>query len=217
MNFFAHYYFHNKTDNPWHNAGLLFPDLLRIFTSAQRISHKDPIFKGGHDFMDLCNGINMHFKADDLFHNWHFFEDQNHELALKLRNSGLDFQRDWFLAHIFIELALDHILVVENEKSVKQLYSDLKHCEPVNWIRFFEKCDLHQTDKWNVGLNRFIENQYILSYKDTDMVVYALNRIYQRAGVGIFSSKQIDFLIVLLNEFIPALKLRVRELQNLMV
>lgn len=216
VNFFAHYYFHNKAGNPWHNAGLLFPDLLRIFTSAQRISHKDPVFTNGLEFKELCTGINMHFKADDLFHNWQFFTYQNHELALKIRQSGLEFQRDWFLAHIFIELALDHTLVCENETGVAQLYTDLKSCEPNIWNKFFEKCSLNQTEKWNLGMNRFIENQYIMSYKDTEMVVYALNRIYQRAGIGIFNSKQIDFLIVLLNDFIPELKLNVRELHKLM-
>jgi len=217
VNFFAHYYFHNKADDPWHNAGLLFPDLLRIFTAGQRISHKDPVFLGGHEFENLCTGINKHFKADELFHNWQFFETQNHEIALQFRESGLNFSRDWFLAHIFIELALDHTLVLKNEKCVEQLYFDLKHCEPNGWNNFFEICSLNQSEKWNVGLNRFIENRYILSYKDTEMVVYALNRIYQRAGIGIFNSKQIGFLIVLLNDFIPKLNLKVSELQFLMV
>ena len=59
MNFFAHYYFHHKPNNSWHNAGLLFPDLLRIFTKEQRISEKSNIDFGYNqkDYKNLIHGI----------------------------------------------------------------------------------------------------------------------------------------------------------------
>lgn len=158
----------------------------------------------------------MHFSADDRFHNWEPFLQQSHVIALKIRDSNLAFERDWFLAHIFFELALDHILVTDNEQQVGDLYQSLQLCDKDLWYQFFSLCKLSQTDKWIQGLDRFTEHRFIFTYKDTEKVVYALNRIYQRSGIGIFNSNQIDFLIVLLNEFIPVIRKETNDLQKLM-
>jgi hypothetical protein len=98
----------------------LFPDLLRIFTKSRRISEKSTIalYPENLNYINLVDGIQNHFKADDIFHNWDWFKEKNHELALVMRESKLEIKRDWFLAHIFIELAIDHVLVRENESKV---------------------------------------------------------------------------------------------------
>ena len=218
MNFFAHYYFHHQPGNTWHNAGLLFPDLLRIFTKDQRISEKNEIELNDaqQDYLSLVKGIKQHFKADDIFHNWNWFKEKNHDLALQIRESNSGIKRDWFLAHILIELAIDHVLVTENESKVKDLYNDLIACDKQQWKIFFNKNGLSDLDNWYDGFNQFNKHQYIFTYKDTDNVVYALNRIYERTGIGKFTSPQNKFLVVLLNNFIPEVRSKLKELRNIL-
>lgn len=218
MNFFAHYHFYHKPNNIWHNAGLLFPDLLRIFTKSQRISEKTIIIPHPENpnYVNLVDGIQNHFKADDIFHNWNWFKEKNHELALVMRESKLDIKRDWFLAHIFIELAIDHVLVTENESKVNDLYADLGSCNKQEWEFFFTKNNIDDFEIWFEGFNRFIKHRYIFTYKDTDNVIYALNRIYQSTGIGEFDNNQKEFLLVLLNTFVPEVKLKISELQKLL-
>lgn len=217
MNFFAHYYFYNKPGEHWHNAGLLFPDLLRIFTHNQRITEKDiKGYKGVGPSHPLAEGIKYHFLADHIFHNWDWFKEKNHSLALSIRNSDHPLERDWFLAHIFIELAIDHVLVSQKESMVSDLYTDLAACNEKEWVEFFEERKLSEAKIWYEGYKRFCEHRYIFTYKDTHNVIYALDRIYERTGIGKFTDAQFGFLVVLLNDFIPEVKLKILELRKLL-
>jgi len=218
MNFFAHYYFYHKPNNNWYNAGLLFPDLLRIFSNKQRISEKNVLnFSSvNHNSQNILAGVKHHLIADDIFHNWDWFKQKNHELAIVIRESKLYIQRDWFLAHIFIELAIDHILVSESESLVEQLYINLKNCKKNDWYLFFKEYNLGELEQWFNGYEKFNTHQYIYSYKDTENIIYALNRIYQSRGIGEFDVNQKTFLLRLLNTFVPEVKSKINELQKIL-
>ncbi len=207
MNFFAHYYFHQRPTNSWYNAGLLFPDLLRNFTAKQRLQPSKLLISLNQTPEDdnLIAGINQHFMADHLFHNWDWFIKKNKDLAQTIRNSGLGIKRDWFMAHIMIELAIDHLLVCQNESMVHQLYSDLEACD-TKWKSFFDKQSLGELKSWNEGMSKFRTSQYIFSYHDTDNLNYALNRIYQTTRIGTLNDIQNRFLVVILNDLIPEIK-----------
>ncbi len=197
---------------------MLFPDLLRIFTKEQRISEKIKLDFSlpQSDYKNLINGIQHHFKGDEIFHNWPWFKEKNTELALIIRNEKLGIKRDWFLAHIFIELTIDHVLVSENETIVKELYADLKACDELGWKLFFTRNNFEEFEFWYQGFEKFIKNQYIFTYKDTENIIYALNRICQTIGIGTFDTIQNQFLVVLLNDFIPEVKLKINKLQKIL-
>ncbi len=218
LNFFAHYHFYHQSGNSWFNAGLLFPDLLRNFTGNQRIKPKATLnyLNEEESLTMLVKGIRLHFEADDKFHNWAWFIQKNEELALTIRHSGLAFKRDWFLAHILIELAIDHVLVQEKKEEIVRLYHDLKSCGKPTWENFFKQNNLNDFELWHHTLLRFIEHRYIFSYVDLESVCYALNRIYLSTGIGKFDHHQNEYLIVLLNTFIPELNLKIKELQTIL-
>jgi hypothetical protein len=218
LNFFSHYHFFYKSNNPWYNAGLLFPDLLRNFTTSDRISEKKEIVfsKSNKSQLNLQLGIQDHLKADSLFHNWSWFVNMNKELSLIIRNSDLGIKRDWFLAHIFIELAIDHVLVKENESQVNILYEQLSQCHSEEWSLFFSDNHFLEINEWNIGFNQFINHRYIMTYKNTKNVIYALNRIYQNTGIGKFDDNQTLFLEKLLNTFVPEVKTNISELYKIL-
>lgn len=215
MNFFAHYYYGRQEGNYWHNAGLLFPDLLRIFTGKQRVNSRG-LNKLVNYNTELVSGIRNHLHVDAVFHDWKWFLDMNHEIALKIRSSDSDINRDWFVAHIFIELAIDHVLVTDNLPLVESLYSDLEMCDEIGWYQFFDEYTLKDKDKWIMGLSKFIEYRYIFTYQDTTKIIYALNRICQRTGLSDFNEQQSEFLLLILKDFIPEIKIRLKELQNIL-
>ena len=215
MNFFSHYHFDHKPGNHWYNAGLLFPDLLRNFTIKQRITSWSQALKT-KDHHDLKQGIKRHIEADGKFHNWDVFEQKNLMLSHKMRDSGLEIERDWFLGHIMVELAIDHILVKKHESELHQLYIDLKACEQDEWKSYFAQGNLTQFDLWMNGLSKFIEHAYLFSYKNTENVIYALGRIYQKMGLKKFNEEQNQFLVVLLNDFIPELEFEIPKLSQLL-
>ena len=216
MNFFAHYYFSSKQDCNWYNAGLLLPDFLRIFTHRQQLLKIEKTHFENNNFIELKNGIKRHLADDKVFHNWDWFVKKDKEILIKLRKSELGFKRDWVLSHIFIELAIDSYLAGIYIEKIDQLYNDLQKCSENEWEIIFDKCGLNGYSNWIERLNKFLKIKYIYKYKDTSAIIYSLNRIYESTGIGKFDEKQNEYLLLLLKEILPEVKIKITELRKIL-
>ncbi|MCC6720831.1 MAG: hypothetical protein IT243_01405 [Bacteroidia bacterium] len=216
MNLFAHYYFSSKNDSSWYNAGLLLPDLLRIFTHKQQLQIIKNSSYESKIFNDLKDGVKRHLRDDSIFHNWEWFLTKNEELLLKLRKSKLDFKRDWILSHIFIEMVIDSYLSENYFSKIDKMYEDLLNCNLLNWKLIFENCNLKNFHYFESGYNNFQKIKYIYKYKDESAIIYSLNRIYESTGIGKFNQKQNDYLLILLKEIIPVIEYKITELKEIL-
>lgn len=188
------------------------PDLLKIYTRSQQLNKIDKTNFETKNFIELKNGVNRHLADDKIFHNWNWFISMNEELLKKIRKSELDFRRDWVLSHIFIELAIDSFLSKNYKNIIDKMYYDLNQCKFSEWQSLFAMCKIDGIDKFITGYSNFLKIKYIYNYKNTDAIIYALNRIYESTGIGKFDKKQNEFILILLKEILPEIKIKTEEL-----
>lgn len=192
------------------------PDFLRIFTNSQQLLKIEKVHYENENFIELKNGINRHLADDKVFHNWDWFAKKDKEILIKLRKSELGFKRDWILSHIFIEMAIDSYLAGKYFEKIDKLYDDLQNCSDNEWKIIFDKCGLNGYSNWIERLKNFLKIKYIYKYKDESAIIYSLNRIYESTGIGKFSQKQNDYLLILLKELIPEIKYKITELKEIL-
>lgn len=190
--------------------------MIKIFTSKPHLPKIEKTYTENPSFVELKSGIASHLAADMVFHNWHWFLSKNEEILQKLRKSNLDFKRDWVLSHIFVEMAIDSYLSAEYPDVAEQMYNDFEKCSNLEWQLIFEQSGINDIERWKSGLSNFLKIKYIYKYKDTSAIIYSLNRIYESTGIGKFDEKQNEYLLLLLIEILPEVKLKISELRKIL-
>ena len=183
MNFLSHYYFERYAPESEQVLGGLLPDLLKN-------ADKDYSFQI-NKFADrlvfhpksslITDGWLRHVEVDKVFHSSEFFYTHTHALRKQIEDVVADLPiRASFLAHIALELILDHRLIVHNVLSVERLYEHLEHVDRKvlsAYLSAFNEVDL---DKFYRFYDRFLETRYIFDYLDINNIPHALYNICKR-------------------------------------
>jgi hypothetical protein len=166
----------------------------------------------------LKKGCQKHIASDKLFHQWDGFMS-GMDLANGLMRTGkVNFEKDFFLSHIFVELVIDKILLTKNPNLANELYSDyaLLNLEDIN--SFLELHSIASIEHFEIGFNRFMNVRYLVNYRDFSNIVYALGRIGTKMGLQPFTEDQKSRLTEIaqeletaLDEKMPALHALLRE------
>lgn len=186
MNFIAHYYLEDKNSNSYYNLGLVMPDLVRIF------------LKGKHIFptrimdselttnqVQINEGSKTHMEQDKVFHNSSYFHHMMEFSKSSFKKNGVSglLPKSWFLAHIALELILDRYLILEIEGIVEEFYSTIENTDEQEIRGFLEVHGVTEIDlfiqKWYI----FLEHRYLHKYTENSQLIFALNKVYQRAGM----------------------------------
>ena len=114
--------------------------------------------------------------------------------------------KPFFLAHIGLELVLDHLLVINDDIKVDLFYEALAASDKIALDKFLKNCGLHDTTAFFNFLNGFISGKYLFSYQKIENISYALNRICMRIWDNPFSQAQVDQISVQLEIFKNLLK-----------
>ena len=198
VNFLSHYYFDSQPDRPYYNMGLIFPDILRNFVRGSKIQLniqlKDAPFEE-----DLLKGSIQHVQSDKTFHAWNGFIDAMDFVTEQIRKSPHDMERDWFIAHILVELAMDHYLLINNNNLAKNLYTDFEMVDTTHVQSFLDRHDFSNFDLFQKGFDRFMRVRYLESYTEPDNIVYALGRICTKMKLPPFSEVQKQLLKSIIN------------------
>jgi len=151
-------------------------------------AHKDWNFypqKNEDLFTDdpLLNAILMgwkrHLKVDILFHSSDFFSRHTANLKQVILPILLDSPvRPSFLAHIGVELLLDHLLIEDRKVDINAFYTHLNNVDEQALTNFIEKCG--GTEHFFKFLSSFRSSRYLLSYQKLENISYALQRICMR-------------------------------------
>lgn len=189
MNFLSHYYFERKNEDAYMVIGTVLPDLVKN-------AHKDWNFypqKNEKEFLtedksiSLLKGWKKHLEIDVLFHSSTFFN--RHTAALKqvlvpiLEESPV---RPSFLAHIGVELLLDHLLVINRLIDINSFYDHLDSVDDKTLAIFLKKCGAADCDHFFKFFGGFKSSRYLLSYQKLENISYALQRICMRLWVHPF-------------------------------
>jgi len=210
MNFLSHFYFERDNHDPNMVIGVVLPDFVK---NAQKDSNLYPL-KEKHLFESVANessilkGWGRHIAVDAVFHSSEFFKSNTNTLKQiilpVLQNSPV---KPFFLAHIGLELVLDHLLTIHRTVNINTFYEQLSEADTQALDSFLKKSGVADTTIFFKFLNSFISGRYLFSYQKIENISYALNRICMRLWDSPFTELQ----LALLTEKLSIFKINLEE------
>jgi acyl carrier protein phosphodiesterase len=191
MNFLSHYYFEQQTNSPEIVLGTVLPDLLKNANKNWSIhpEKKPDLFTQLHTSA-ILTGWKRHLEVDRIFHSAHFFNQKMQELKNLLIPILSDSPvRPSFLAHIGVELLLDHLLVTHQKININQFYNQLDEVDEIALTEFLNLCAIDNVNHFFKFYQSFKSSRYLLSYQKLENIAYALQRICMRLWEHPFSEK----------------------------
>ena len=183
MNFLSHFYFERYASESARVVGCLLPDLLKNADKGY-VFHpnrfEEQLFI--HPLMvEIYQGWYRHVEVDKIFHSSPFFLEHNHELRKQLDPilSHLPIRAS-FMGHISLELLLDHLLIKHQMVNVTRLYEHLEQMNRTILKRFLEIIGLHDTTKFFLFYDRFLEWKYVHEYANLRGLTVPLFNIAKR-------------------------------------
>lgn len=183
MNFLSHFYFETENTDPNMVLGVVLPDFIKNAHKDMNLyPQKEPqLFESDAHQLSILKGWEKHIEVDRLFHSSDFFKTQTAQLKqILLPNLSGSPVKPFFLAHIGLELVLDHLLTIEGMVNINVFYDQLVHADKEALKAFLEKCGLADSSVFFKFLNSFISSKYLFSYRKIENISYALNRICMR-------------------------------------
>lgn len=197
MNFLSHFYFDKDSMDDYLVLGTVLPDLVK---NAQIAGHLHPLksknlFQADPFQQAILAGWERHIAADNIFHSSEFFKSQTallKQLVLPvLTDSPV---KPFFLAHIGLELVLDHLLTINGVINTNKFYDQLSNTDKKVISDFLENCMVSDTGPFFRFFDRFISSRYLLSYAKIENIAYALNGICMRLWNKPFNDRQLEIL-----------------------
>ena len=132
----------------------------------------------------ITEGWKRHLEVDKLFHSSDFFYHHTHEIRKIIEHNIADLPiRASFLAHISLELLLDHKLIANNLLSVARLYEHLEHIDRNNLTKYLKSFEIVDVDRFYNFYDKFVASKYIFEYAKVENIPHALFNICKRVWV----------------------------------
>ncbi len=204
MNFLSHFYFERQTSNDYVVMGVVLPDLIKNADKNWNLNpQKDEyLFRDVPGYAALLSGWKRHLEVDRLFHSSQFFKEQTtllKQIILPALQTGP--VKPFFLAHIGLELILDHLLLTKGLVDTSHFYHQLSGAHTDSLTGFLRFAGLPDQECFDHFLDKFISSQYLFSYEKIENITYALNRICMRLWHNPFTKEQLQLLTLKLEEF----------------
>jgi acyl carrier protein phosphodiesterase len=183
MNFLSHFYFERTNKDENMVIGTVLPDLVKNAHKDWNFypQKKPDLFTQDPTLNSILKGWKRHLEVDLLFHSSSFFNQETAKLKQLLLPILEDTKvRPSFLAHIGVELVLDHLLVVNAKIDINLFYNHLNKVDDPAIGIFLKNCGAEHTDNFFQFLNSFRSSKYLLSYQKIENISYALQRICMR-------------------------------------
>jgi acyl carrier protein phosphodiesterase len=183
MNFLSHYYFDRNTSDPNQVLGSVLPDLVKNANKLWNLhpEKKKEEFSDSTHLTSILSGWRRHVFVDNYFHNSDFFKEHTRKIrtaiAPILEDSPV---RSFFMAHIALEVMLDSLLLTRELVNPNDFYGHLNQSHRPSITRFLEINQLEDTPRFLHFFDKFIEVNYLNSYRETRNVMFALNRVCMR-------------------------------------
>lgn len=190
--------------------GVVLPDFVRNAHKDWNLNpqRQEDLFMYDELHWSILRGWRKHLEVDRIFHSSHFFRDQTAVLKQIILPVFEDSPvKPFFLAHIGLELILDHLLVVNGLVNINTFYEQLNRANTPVLKSFLAKAGLKDEELFDQFLTRFISSRYLLSYQKIENITYALNRICMRLWRNPFTEAQ----LALLTQKLELYKVTVQE------
>jgi len=197
MNFLSHYYFERQHQDSNMVLGTVLPDLVKNAHKDWNLypQKNEALFIEDNQQNSLLRGWKRHLEVDLIFHSSDFFIAEMaklKQLLLPILNDSP--VRPSFLAHIGVELVLDHLLVVNGKININSFYDHLQAVDDNSLNTFLIKCGSADTEQFFKFFNSFKSSRYLLSYQKIENISYALQRICMRLWAHPFDEETVSLL-----------------------
>ncbi len=187
MNYLAHYYFNaiqkNVPGGDFH-FGVALPDLVSGYDRRFRFHlSRVELELNGSENRALWLGVKNHLATDAFFHQSQFFKrsyDAVRQLCIRSLPRELNV-RVFFLAHIAVEILLDHALLKSHPALANEFYTALSRTSGTAARTVLEDFFGHPLDRFDIFVNKFMVLRFLESYIDLQNVIGAMNRMLARA------------------------------------
>ena len=208
MNFLSHFYFERTNPDDFMVMGVVLPDLVKNAHKDWNLNphRQDTLFASNTRHESLLRGWRKHIEVDRLFHCSEFFKEQTailKQMILPAVSSGP--VKPFFLAHIALELVLDHLLIASGKISVHRFYDQLSKSNTPDLQSFLLLAGIADIQLFEKFLNGYISSKYLLSYQKSENITYALNRICMRLWLDPFTDEQLIRLTSAIHAYIKTL------------
>ena len=183
--------------------GVVLPDLVKNANKEWNLNpQKSPeLFASSAAQRSILRGWEKHLEADRIFHSSDFFKVQTAALKqhiLPVLTTGP--VKPFFLAHIGLELILDHLLSITTLVNIDTFYQQLTAANTAELHSFLTAAGIPDLDRFKHFLSEFIKSRYLLSYQKPENIIYALNRICMRLWANPLTEVQLtDLTLALIN------------------
>lgn len=191
MNFLSHHFADAIENEHYYNLGLVLPDMMGTVQRRWRLPssfalHEDDVFTER-----IAEGTSRHLNVDAYFHSSAFFKEFTAIIREVFKKNKLDLPgvRLFFVAHIFLELMLDRLIILNYSAASPNFYFDLSKIENELLKPFFKLAGVENVTKFMDFFERFQTLKYLNHYIEDESLLYALNRIMQRAGQPVFGEE----------------------------
>lgn len=189
MNFFSHYFIDQHHAKQYFLFGGLLPEMLPHFNEKLRKA----VFRNTQEFPkpeyeQIFNGIKRHYEIDGVFHNHAFFKRNTEIIKQRILNDNalqpLHF-RTFYLAHIFLELLIDRVLIQHNKNEPEKFYQLLQQIEITvvyEYFTFIDKKEMFADFSKTFELH--IRKKFLYYYTNNEMFTEALLRLYSKINTN---------------------------------
>jgi len=183
MNFLSHYYLDAEDDRPYYVFGIIIPDLLKNFNRRWKVK-KNPQEYEQIELQQIEEGIARHIDVDAHFHNSDFFKENTLFISDTLKKNEIDSmaKHTYFLAHVILELMIDRLLVKNYPNICEQFYAILNRVEKSNIDLYLNYSNfVQEMNDFSSFFEKFKTSKYIFHYANNENLIFALNKIIERA------------------------------------
>lgn len=196
LNFLSHYFFERFAHDSNQVLGCLLPDFLKNVDKSYQIHIQK--FEDRLEFHPQASAITMgwnrHIEVDRLFHGSDFFYTHTHKLRRLLVDVIDDMPiRPSFLAHIGLELLLDHILIEQELVSVERMYDHLENINKQVVSAYLKILDVNE-ERFFRFFDHFVQSTYTFDYAEIEKLPIVLFNICKRVWDFDYSEKHVSAL-----------------------
>lgn len=182
MNFLSHFYFDRHNTDPNLVLGGVLPDLVKNARKDWNFHphKKEELFPGGGE-KSILTGWKRHLAIDRHFHNSGFFLKHTNAIRTAIAPALVHSPvRPSFVAHIALEIMLDSILLTDDIIDANDLYSSLHQSDRIALNNFLKLNMMDDTAHFFKFFDQFLAAGYLGSYRESQKIMYAVNRICMR-------------------------------------
>lgn len=182
MNFLSHFYIDRNNGSTYYKFGTILPDLLRNYNRRIRSNKiQDLVEFDNEDVRKIKSGIKKHYRVDKIFHYSEFFKSYHALIKEKLISYQLP--KPFFIPHLFLEILLDRVLLLQKKGICNEFYSNLKKVNFDLIEHFYINNPNYDHNEFCSYIEKFIQYQYIFSYSEKKNIIFAINKICSRIGL----------------------------------